>query len=549
MALTALSMLAATSSAATFLVTNNLDSGSGSLRRAIRDARDKPGDDVVQINVTGTIVLARSLDIGDTAKLTITGATADTLSIDGAGLDRVFSIQGGNTLIEGLTIMNGNCGVAQQGGGIKLAGGTLELRDCAVVGNTVPQNVGVEENGGGVHADSASTFIARRTLFANNVVAEGLGGGVRCTGYMTLENCTFTANSASEAGGVSYRSDGVMTGMIESCTISGNSCSIGGGGIRIGEGVCGIRNTIVAGNYAPSVPDTDGVFSSLGHNLIGIIDTSTGWVGTDILGADPMLGPLASNGGPTQTMALLAGSPALNHGDPSTFPATDQRGTARPFNLITDIGAFESTEVVNHAPTADAGTDQTLNYSGSPVSVNLDGSGSSDPDGDALTYKWFEGATQIATGATPTVNLGPGLHTLRLVVKDAGGLSDDDEVQILVKDPNPPTITNVSATPNRLWPPNHDLVSITVNYTASDDTDTSLTVWLTATSTEADSGLGDDDKPNDIQPVNGHTIKLRAERFSKAGRTYTITIHAMDDSGSETTKTVTVFVPHDNSKK
>jgi hypothetical protein len=99
--------------------------------------------------------------------------------------------------------------------------------------------------------------------------------------------------------------------------------------------------------------DVSGNFISDGHNLIGVVEGSTGFGATgDQLGSsnnplDPMLGPLANNGGPTMTHALLAGSPAIDHGDNTGAPATDQRGVARARDgdgngsKIVDIGAFE----------------------------------------------------------------------------------------------------------------------------------------------------------------------------------------------------------------
>ena len=107
-----------------------------------------------------------------------------------------------------------------------------------------------------------------------------------------------------------------------------------------------------------------------------------------------------------------------------------------------------------------------------------------------------------------------------------------------------PTISNLSATPNQLWSPNHKLVDMTVNYTGSDNCAGPLTWTLSATSSEADSGLGTDDVPGDIQIVDARHLKLRAERYAKQGRVYTLTITGTDRSGNRTQQTVTVSVPH-----
>lgn len=102
-------------------------------------------------------------------------------------------------------------------------------------------------------------------------------------------------------------------------------------------------NTLIANNinfFGP--PDVGGAFASLGHNLIGVTNGSTGFPATgDVLNLDAKLGPLAANGGPTLTCHLLPGSRALDAGD-STLTGTDQRGQPRPAGAQADIGAFET---------------------------------------------------------------------------------------------------------------------------------------------------------------------------------------------------------------
>jgi hypothetical protein len=133
----------------------------------------------------------------------------------------------------------------------------------------------------------------------------------------------------------------------------------GGGGIYISSFIAGILNlinTIVAGNTTPigvGGPDIFGFVATADHNLIGDGNGSLGIsngvnenivggeLGHPVINAD--LGPLQNNGGPTQTMALLAGSRAIGHADNSKAPAKDQRGLPRidEAGETTDIGAFE----------------------------------------------------------------------------------------------------------------------------------------------------------------------------------------------------------------
>jgi hypothetical protein len=104
-----------------------------------------------------------------------------------------------------------------------------------------------------------------------------------------------------------------------------------------------LTNTIITGNqwYACEkfASGTTGNVVSGGNNLVQ--DDSCNPVGSDLIVGDALLGPLADNGGPTLTHALLSGSPALDAADPAACPATDQRGVARPQGAGCDVGAFE----------------------------------------------------------------------------------------------------------------------------------------------------------------------------------------------------------------
>jgi len=101
----------------------------------------------------------------------------------------------------------------------------------------------------------------------------------------------------------------------------------------------------------------------------------------------------------------------------------------------------------NHPPVANAGPDQTVECAGATTSVTLDGSASSDPDGDTLTYSWSEGQAVIATGVKPMVNLTSGPHTLTLTVTDPSNASATDSLTVQVEDTTPPTITLNGANP------------------------------------------------------------------------------------------------------
>jgi hypothetical protein len=137
-----------------------------------------------------------------------------------------------------------------------------------------------------------------------------------------------------------------------------------------------------------------------------------------------------------------------------------------------------------------------------------------------------------------------GTTTITWTAADAAGNRATGTQTVQVNDTAAPTISGLSATPNQLWSPNHKLVEVTVNYTGSDSCAGAITWALTATSSEADSGLGTDDVPGDIQIVDAHRVRLRAERFSKQGRVYTLTLTGTDGAGNRSQQTVTVIVPH-----
>jgi hypothetical protein len=122
-----------------------------------------------------------------------------------------------------------------------------------------------------------------------------------------------------------------------------------GGGFS-NQGLLQTRDTLLAGNTVDgpgtnSGPDLSGTLGSLGHNLVGNTQDGSGFDATDLLNVDPLLGPLQDNGGPTFTMALLPGSPAIDAGDNTDAPDWDQRGPGYPRitaeDPVIDIGAFE----------------------------------------------------------------------------------------------------------------------------------------------------------------------------------------------------------------
>jgi len=229
---------------------------------------------------------------------------------------------------------------------------------------------------------------------------------------------------------------------------------------------------------------------------------------------------------------------------------------------VTDPGKLSSsatthvtiTAPVNHPPVANAGASQTLGCTGQNGSVvTLNGSGSSDPDGDPLTYVWKDAAGNVVgTSAIVQRTLSSGTYTFTLTVTDTGGLNSSAATQITIQDTTAPSLS-VSLSPNSLQPPNHKLIPIAATVSASDACSANVSVRLVSiTSNEPDNGTGDGDQPNDIQAIGGGPVPfgtdvrsflLRAERAGGgSGRIYTVTYTATDAAGNSSSASAIVVV-------
>ena len=212
----------------------------------------------------------------------------------------------------------------------------------------------------------------------------------------------------------------------------------------------------------------------------------------------------------------------------------------------------EIRDLFNSPPIAEAGPDQNTECANpNGASVTLDGTGSSDPDDDPLSFAWTGPFGSVA-GPTPTVTIPLGTHAITLTVNDSNGGTDTDEVVIIVEDTTPPEIT-VQADPIVLWPPNHkyhtiDLSQIVTGVADACDANASAgdVVVASATSDEPENGQGDGNTTDDIV-IGGdcQSVDLRAERQGGGnGRLYTIHLAVTDASGNEGTASYQVHVPH-----
>ena len=365
---------------ATFTVTKTADTNDGtcdadcSLREAIIAANANAGADTVVVPA-GTYVLmllgsgedfAATGDLDIRGDLTLTGAGAATTTIDGNGAsadpDRVFQIISGSVSISGVTVQNGNSvGTGSFGGGIYTLSGTLTFTNSTLSGNSA-------DAGGGIFNNSSVTLM-NSTLSGNSARFSG-GGILSSSGAVILAISTLIGNSAGagDFGGGIFINVGPVT--LTNSTLSGNSAGAGGGGIFSNVGPVILTNSIVA-NSTSGGDCAGSRITDNGHNLDS--DGSCG-VGP---GGNPLLDPggLASNGGPTQTIALLPGSPAADGGDDVTCAAPpvsafDQRGLVRPGGGHTrcSIGAYEFAFALT--PTNTPATTPTTTVTGTPANTS-----------------------------------------------------------------------------------------------------------------------------------------------------------------------------------
>ena len=341
--------------AAIIPVTNTNDSGPGSLRQALAIANN--GDTIDATGVSGAITLT----IGEllvNKSVTINGAGAEVLAVDGNAAGRVFFITFGETVaISGFTIRNGHAGTA--GGGIDNENNaTLTITNCTISGNVAGLGGGIFNNG---MLTITSTTISGN--FSSNGGAVYNSGG----GTLTITNSTVSGNSAGSGGGIFN----IAAFAITNSTFSGNSAQLGGG-IFSTETV-EIGNTILnAGKSGANIVNSGGTVTSHGYNLSsddgGGVLTGPG----DQINTNPLLGPLQDNGGPTFTHALLPGSPAINTGDPIFTPPPffDQRGPGfnRVVNGRIDKGSFE-VQGLTATPTPTASRTPTATATATPTAT------------------------------------------------------------------------------------------------------------------------------------------------------------------------------------
>jgi trimeric autotransporter adhesin len=377
------------------VVSNDQDSGAGSLRQAISDALV---GDVISFspdffNQPRTIALASTLVVNKS--MSIVGPGASLLTLDANNQRRHLNVDAPATLnLRGMRFTRGNPGPGVSGGAILVNLGTLSASEITIDSST--GNVGgcIYNNGtlnlalarlsgcqanvaAGVFNEVGKTATISDTRIENNVATgpgggignpgtleltrvslsgnqATIGGGLNSYGTATLSNTTVSGNTADNGGGMYLGGTGTTT--LTHATVTANSAQYNGGVGAEFDAVVNLSGALIAGNTRTidQAPDAGGNFTSFGYNLIGSTigttfrPSSPSLVG-NLTGAPAQLAPLADNGGYSLTHAPLYNSQAIDAGGPGL--ATDGRGLARPIDFSnlanasggdgSDIGAFE----------------------------------------------------------------------------------------------------------------------------------------------------------------------------------------------------------------
>jgi hypothetical protein len=349
------------------IVDKNLSiTGPGDNRLTVRRSTNAPPFRICEITSSTAVVFISGLTISNGA------ATGNGDDGNGGGIRSVGVLTVTDSTISanqavGTEFIGGN------GGGVFNDSGTMTITRCTISNNSAQYSTGSSGDqatisGGGIlNYSGGSLTITSSTVSGNSCTVSdsfglngsfGAGGGVSNSnlGSMIIRNCTISGNSGVATGYATTMLGGGISNygsnlQITSSTIvynsaSGDSGALGGGIYGSPTGSTRTDSSILALNTASTGPDFTGGggLQSMGYNIIGnnadavISSQPTDQIGTPAAPIDPLLGPLADNGGPTLTHALQAGSPAIDHGDPAA-PSQDQRGYGRAG--LPDVGAFE----------------------------------------------------------------------------------------------------------------------------------------------------------------------------------------------------------------
>jgi CSLREA domain-containing protein/uncharacterized repeat protein (TIGR01451 family) len=394
--------------AATLTVTSTADPASSSctsssctLRAAIALADSDGGSDTIELPAgVYQLTSAGGGVLPITASMTIVGAGARTTTILPAPASQIFNVEGGTVALENLTLT---------GAAVSTNGGALEVRSSAaltLLRDTFSDNdVLVKSNysGGAIYDTSTAPLLIEASTFSDNT---GYNGGAIASGAPArIVNSTFTGN---HAGSPTFNGDdgavSVSSGELINDTIVGNECFNGSGcGGGVGDTKLSVADTIIAANTDEdgALTNCSGTITVTGPDLED--GTDCGFTTDGSKRANPLLGPLANNGGPTETMLPAASSPVIGSGTDATCATHDQRGGARPApgGGQCDIGAIEVDSLADVAITGTVAPTSVLTGAGVLYTLTVTDLGP-DPALDTSVQNLLPAGATLAGAITST---------------------------------------------------------------------------------------------------------------------------------------------------
>jgi hypothetical protein len=314
-----------------------------SLRGAIADSNTQAGEDDVTFaaSLTGAITITLGgTDIDITDGMNLYGPGAGNLTISGNNASRIFDVNpaddGEDVNIYDVRLTGGN---ADDGGAVRNEDADLNFYDTVMTGNTATDDGGALFEAGGYYSGVYSD-INRTTISGNNAADDG-GGVYGNDSAGRFWDVTIAGNIATGTGGglqSSYETE------IFNSTVSGNTSGSGGNNVSA-TGLLYVESSIFANGAGASGPDITGALY-LDHSLV---ENATGALidgNNNVLGQDPLLGPLQNNGGPTPTLKPAAGSPVIDKGyADNNFGTPDQRLGTRTIDVPSIANANDGTDI------------------------------------------------------------------------------------------------------------------------------------------------------------------------------------------------------------
>ena len=495
-----------------------------------------PGENLLTIsgnNSSPIFTSVATFAASNSSPLSLSGMT---LANANGGYGAIAMMYSGSLTIDHVAIRNNQS--SSKGAGVLFydSGATVSISNTSIANNTATATYS-SGNGGGAYVSAANVTISNSTISGNAASNGRYGGGISVTASTsaTLTNLTISGNSAGKAGdnaggggGISLAGTGAKT-LINS-TIAGNSfvggngAAVGGGGLYVTQnsGTVTLKNTIIANNSSTNnLSADDDVFIGTGVTMTGSNNLIISTVGTTGSGSNTTtgtittlgsaLGTLANNGGAVQTIAILAGSNAINAGTSSGAPTLDARGVGRGGS--TDIGAFESTDngTFNFSGVvspANGIVDVPVNYD---LTIDFGAAVTAVAAKNIIIYRQSDNAVLETISATDsskvTFSSGTGGANSKVTINPAANLAGSTAYYVLIdsgafKDAGNKTFTGISSSAS--WSFTSAIPPATVSSAAYDASTGILTI----------SGL-------DI--INGAAVDVTKLSLTGQGGSYTLT--------------------------